>query len=132
MNNAPKSRRRSSPRQPQSQPPRRPAQLALAAGSQPAGEAAQAELDIVGDILRRISELVPAVDLDALADVEAAVRHDWGGDRAYVTKRGESHQARMSKRDEAIRDQHQRGESVPLLSRRWGVSERRIRQIVGG
>ncbi|AOH36871.1 Mor transcription activator family protein [Luteimonas sp. JM171] len=77
-----------------------------------------------------MSELVPSVHLDDLRGIEVAVREDWGGSRPYVTKRGEAHQARLSRRDQAIRDQFGRGEPIPLLARRWGLTEQWIRRIV--
>lgn len=88
--------------------------------------------DLIADILARIAEqctpkMLEKLDLSA---VESGIRRDWGGERHYVARKGEEVRARLTERDERIRMQHRRGERVPLLSRRWGLSERQIRRIV--
>ena len=90
----------------------------------------QAEQDIVADILRRVRDAVPDVAPDTVRAIEAAVRLDWGGDRPYVSKHGEVGRQVILHRNLAIREQYARNEPFPLLARRWGLSERRVRQIV--
>lgn len=86
----------------------------------------------MADILRRVSERVPLVDVDAVREIDTAIRQDWGGERPYIAKQGESARADMDQRNARIREQHRRGERVPLLARRWGITERRVRRIVNG
>ncbi|MCR6700867.1 MAG: hypothetical protein NVV68_06845 [Dokdonella sp.] len=85
--------------------------------------------DIVSDLLQRILSrfTLPA---DLVADVERDVRRDWGGDRPYIAKQGELGRRLRSAREERIRAEHRRGEHVGILARRWGLSIRRIQQIV--
>lgn len=83
--------------------------------------------DIVADILRRLDgELAD----ERLAAIERDVRRDWGGERPYIAKAGESARQVQSARDERIRQEHRRGERVELLARRYGISSRRIRKIL--
>ena len=60
----------------------------------------------------------------------AAIQAEWGGDRPYIRKANEAARAERSLRDRAIVRDHQRGESSALLSRRYGISRRRIEQLV--
>ncbi len=63
-------------------------------------------------------------------EAERIVRAAWGGERAYIGKLGESGQAEISARDRAIRRDFQRGTHVELLTRRYGLSKRRIWAIL--
>lgn len=83
------------------------------------------------DILHRVRHLfdLPA---EQLVGIEQDVRQDWGGERHYVARLGESAKQIRNKRDERIREQHHRGDHITLLARRWGISERHIRRIVYG
>jgi Mor family transcriptional regulator len=83
----------------------------------------------VDDVLRRMREhsLVPD---DVLDRIEQEVRAEYGGERSYIARVGELGQQIRGWRDERIRAEYGRGEHIPLLSRRWHLSERRIRQIV--
>lgn len=63
-------------------------------------------------------------------EAERIARAAWGGERPYVVKVGESEQRAISERDRAIRREFQRGAHVPLLARRHGLSERRVRAIL--
>jgi Mor family transcriptional regulator len=94
--------------------------------SPPAGESD----DIVLDILQRFAKRVQ-LHIEAFAELEAEIRREWGGVRPYVPKIGEMNRRRvLTSRDERIRAEHLRGEHVELLSRRWGLSIRRVQQIV--
>lgn len=77
-------------------------------------------------------ELLPELGPVVAEKVERQVRRDWGGERPYIAKQGELGRDQQSERDERIRREHRRGDHPALLSRRHGVSERRIRQIVRG
>lgn len=89
------------------------------------------EPDVIIDILRRIKESTDVPD--AVAErIERDARLYWGGERCYVAKAGESPVRReAAERAQAIRADHKRGEHVPLLARRYDLTERRIRQILG-
>lgn len=90
--------------------------------------------DIVRDILDRLhvafAQGKPIEDAGFWLQVETEIRRDWGGDRAYVAKTGESQIKYLGNRDKAIVRDHQRGESVAFLARRWQLSKVRIRQIL--
>lgn len=93
------------------------------------------DFDIITDILQRVAEKLgklPKATADAFTDIEAAARNDWGGQRHYIAKIGETGRQQMARRDAAILADHRHGEREELLSRRWGISVRRIRQIISG
>ena len=69
-------------------------------------------------------------DLGVTADQIAAIQAEWGGDRPYIRKANEAARAERSLRDRAIVRDHQRGESAALLARRYGISRRRVEQLV--
>lgn len=90
--------------------------------------------DIVIDTLKTLTALIErngGVLLPTMhGEAERIVRAAWGGDRVYIAKLGEDGQRQLSARDRAIRTEFLRGDHVPLLARRHGISERRVRQIV--
>jgi Mor family transcriptional regulator len=90
-----------------------------------------ATFDIVADILQRIAEHHAKLPAKVVQTVEAEVRADWGGERHYIAKLGESGRAQLADRDRRICDDYRRGEHIELLSRRYGISTKRVRQIVG-
>ena len=97
--------------------------------SRQAGDASE---DVVSDLLQRLAQRVPGttpLPAALLLDLELEIRRDWGGEKTYISKSGESKVWR-SRRDERIRAEHGRGDHVELLSRRWCLSIKRIRQIV--
>ena len=85
--------------------------------------------DIIGDVLARIAERVQIAAL-VLIEVEMEVRRDWAGDRPYIAATGEQMRAQISARNGRVYSEWRKGERIPLLARRYGVSERRIRQII--
>ena len=89
-----------------------------------------AYLDLVADILQRVREHFTALPGDELVQIEQDVRADWGGERHYVAKGGESGRAAMYARDAAIRQEAARGVPEDYLSLRYNLSVKRIRQIV--
>lgn len=89
------------------------------------------DYDIVTDILHRIGEHHAKLPARVVQLVEDEVRADYGGERCYVAKRGESARAKLADRDNRICADFRRGEHVELLSRRYELSVKRIRQIVG-
>ena len=83
--------------------------------------------DIIADILDRLAGTLSA---DARASIEAAIRRDWGGDRPYIARAGESARAVISHRNAAIARDFHRGDSITLIARRYGISRRRCYQIL--
>jgi Mor family transcriptional regulator len=87
--------------------------------------------DIVADILQRCLALAqknqaPLTEKD-IAEVEREVRNDWGGDRPFIAKRnGEGH----SQRNSRIMRDYLAGERLKLLERRYGLTQRRLLQII--
>ncbi len=93
--------------------------------------------DILGDMAQHVTREVCAtfsLPADQVAQlikrIEDDRRHEWAGERARVCyiahKEGELHSERN---DRIVRD-YLYGERVQLLSRRYGLSERRIWQII--
>lgn len=84
-------------------------------------------MDIISDIIDRIIS-TGSLSKATMAEIEIRVRADWGGERIYIAKHGEL--GRKSNRDKAIKRDWHRGERIQYLSRKYEVSERRIRQII--
>jgi Mor family transcriptional regulator len=98
--------------------------------SKPAAETAPYvpdENDIVADILAVVRDIWPDLPVDKLRQAEAQIRERWGGDRPYISRRPG---AGRSARNEAICRDHRNGERIPLLARRYQLTERRIIQIL--
>lgn len=87
-------------------------------------------VDLVSDILQRITDKHTKLPAKIARLIEADIRRDWGGERHYIAKSGESGRAVLAERDAAIREQARKGERVKFLSRRWNISEKRVRQIL--
>lgn len=93
--------------------------------------------DILGDMAQHVTREVCAtfsLPADQVAQlikrIEDERRHEWSGARAricYVAHRGSEVQS--DRNDRIVRD-YLYGERVQLLSRRYGLSERRIWQII--
>jgi len=83
------------------------------------------ERDIVSDIVHRLAESLGAdvVPRDLLQSIERDVRRDWAGDVYIAAAKGKG-------RDMDILDKYRRGMPVPRLAASYGLTERRIRQIV--
>ena len=94
-----------------------------------AGPAFKQPDDIIGDVLARIAERVQIAAL-VLIEVEQEVRRDWAGDRPYIAANGEQMRAHTSARNAKVFSEWRKGERIPFLARRHGVTERRIRQII--
>ena len=63
--------------------------------------------------------------------VPKKVARDYNGERPYIGRSIEV-EREMSARNRAIIREWKAGERVALLSRRYGISARRIRQIIAG
>lgn len=94
------------------------------------------DADIVSDILQRVVAVVPARLAQQLGlqitEIEMQVRRDWGGERHYIARRKDDPAAQqyIAQRNEQIWREYQRGERIPLLRRRHGISDRRLREII--
>lgn len=87
--------------------------------------------DLVADILARATAAADkneGVLTAEMADrIEREVRSDWGGDRVFIPKRaGEGHSDRNAR---IVRD-YLSGERLAFLERRYGLSQRRLLQII--
>jgi Mor family transcriptional regulator len=89
-------------------------------------------MDIIRDILDRIASALPAETFtdDIALQIETQIRHDWGGDRPYIAKAGESSADVMSRRNAAILRDWQNGERIPAIARKHRLSRVRVWQIV--
>lgn len=89
-------------------------------------------MDIIRDILDRVAShlgLDESVS-DILGLVEKETRRDWGGDRPYIAKAGETDAHETALRNAQILRDWRNGERTALLARRYGISPRRVRQII--
>lgn len=91
-----------------------------------------AYLDLVADILQRVSERDCALPEQALREIEMEVRAEWGGVRHYVAKVGEAGRESLERRNHAIRQAYAMGVPDTYLAVHHGISLRRIQQIVTG
>lgn len=84
------------------------------------------ENDLIDDILMRVIALTPGFNAAVAAQVAAETRDRWGGDRVYIQRKGDT----LSSRNASIKRDHQAGERIPLLERRYGLSKARLWQII--
>lgn len=91
-------------------------------------------MDIIRDFIDRVAaELGPETFSEQIAiDLEKQMRRDWGGDRPYVPKSGETDLTAMTRRDIAIRSDHRKGESITFISRRFGISRAMVYKVING
>jgi len=84
------------------------------------------ERDIVSDIITRLAESLGAdlVPPEVMMRLEVEIRRDWAGDTVYVKS------DRCRARNAEIRNRYRAGASVDRLAATYGLTERRIRQIV--
>jgi Mor family transcriptional regulator len=90
--------------------------------------------DIVRDILDRLNEAFQGkaqISAAFWVSFEDEIRRQWGGELQYIAKTSEAQIQYKNRRDREIVRDHRRGEQARYLARKYGVSERRIRQIVG-
>lgn len=86
--------------------------------------------DILADVIRRVIDVWEGAPVSTLRNLERDLRKDWGGERVYVAKVGESGRQERSQREAAIREDYRRGAHVRALARKWGISPRRVQQIL--
>lgn len=63
--------------------------------------------DILQDIIQRVAE-IKQLPSDVVSKIECELRRDFGGERHYIARIGESAARMMAQRDIAIRAQHRR------------------------
>lgn len=90
--------------------------------------------DVLTAALREISELLNEQGFEFhpqdQSRVEGRLRQMFGGERVYIGKTRAEDIRHVSLRDRAILRDWQHGEHVPVLARRYGLSDRHIRRIV--
>jgi Mor family transcriptional regulator len=78
-------------------------------------------------VLAMAPQLTAAIQESIRQGVNKQVRAMFGGERAYISRRpGEGRFARNAQ----IRRDYKAGERIPLLQRRYGLSESRLWQII--
>lgn len=85
---------------------------------------------IVAGLTQRLGVTKESAGMVA-TEVVSGLASDWRGERPYIGA-GEEAARQRSERDRAIRRDHQAGESLELLVRRYRLSRVRIWQIVTG
>lgn len=85
--------------------------------------------DVVEYMLRCVLALAPSLNQAVIDTADRHMREVWGGDRPYIARRAGDG---LSTRNAAIRRDHQAGERIPLLVRRYGLTARQISRIVHG
>lgn len=85
--------------------------------------------DILSDFHQRLIEI--GFNDPKIERIVMDVRRDWAGERPYIGVRYEADK-RMSERNRAIIRDYKNGEQVQFLARRYGISIRRIWQIIRG
>lgn len=84
--------------------------------------------DILQDIAERAEEA--GIDMQVMRRVLAEVRRDWGGENAYIPKRGEKPHVYVMRRAAEARALWQRGERIPAIARRMGVSPKYVYKLL--
>jgi len=82
------------------------------------------EQDIIDYVLNAARQRVPELTAKISKEVELDARAHWAGDTAYIRAN------RFSMRNDDILSGYRTGSSVSRLAATYGLTERRIRQIV--
>lgn len=96
--------------------------------SKPATQFEPNENDIIDDILRRVIAMAPGFSVALAEQVDKEARAQWGGDRPYISKQCGG--GKSTRNDAIKRDYWQKGERIPLLERRYGLSSRQLWYII--
>ncbi len=86
--------------------------------------------DIVDDVIRRLVEQLPDMSVDVALRIAKEVRHDWAGEYSRICYIAKITDSMRSQRNDAIVRDYLAGERISFLSRRYNLSERRIKQIL--
>jgi Mor family transcriptional regulator len=115
---------------PSKKSPRRQADASLFTGQSSHREVLAQEHtdDFVVQVLDIVRKVVPGMTEDHCRAADQAIRAFGGGDRPYIARRlGDG----RSERNAAIRRDHQRGESIPFLMRRYQISRMTVYRALG-
>lgn len=85
--------------------------------------------DVIADLIYRLATLTQVACVQLL-EVEAEIRRDYCGERCYIAKQRGDYKAYVSNRNQLIVRDSRAGESNHLLARRYGVTQRRIEQVL--
>lgn len=86
-------------------------------------------MDILEDLYTRLVQI--GFKDPQIERVVMEVRTDWKGERPYIGVRMEIDR-KMSERNRSIIRDHKAGERVTFLARRYGLSRKRIWEIIRG
>ena len=88
-------------------------------------------IDIKTRLLEQAADLGISKETAAMlaACVDGAAK-DYAGDRVYIGKTTTETRQQMTRRDRSVLRDHQAGERVALIARRYGITERRVRMII--
>ncbi len=86
-------------------------------------------MDILEDLYTRLVQI--GFKDPKIERVVMEVRTDWKGERPYIGVRMEIDR-QMSERNRSIIRDHKAGERVTFLARRYGLSRKRIWEIIRG
>jgi Mor family transcriptional regulator len=87
-------------------------------------------MDILHDIEARM--IGAGVDGDTIRRILSEVRRDWAGENTYIARHGEDPRVIISRRNLALLRDWQRGERVPYLARKYGISVKTVYRIIRG
>lgn len=89
--------------------------------------------DVVRDILDRLHDAFAKkqrIDSAFWQSFEHEIRQHWGGELQYIAKTSDAQIEYKTRRDRDIVREARRGEHNKYLARRYGISERRVQQIL--
>ena len=86
--------------------------------------------DIIDDVLRRVIEMAPGFSAALVAQIAQATRHEWAGEKIRIFYIARHDDGVRSLRNEAILRDHQKGERLGLLERRYKLSKRHILRVL--
>lgn len=89
------------------------------------------ENDILEATLRACLEMAPGFNAAIAAAVDERIRADWARENCYIPAAVGGIATRTAERDAAILRDYAKGERIALLARRYNLTDRRIRQIIG-
>lgn len=87
-------------------------------------------MDIIADILWRLRAEGIHAPPENLRRLEHHLRTTWGGQRHYVAMHGDAQRHDLQQRNQHILAAHQAGESDEQIAHRYGLSVKRVQQII--
>lgn len=86
--------------------------------------------DIIDDVLRRVTDVMPGFNETLSEQIAHDVRHEWAGATTRICYIARREDDVRSRRNEAIIRDYLSGERIALLQRRYHLTARRILQII--